>query len=310
VTTSHPPATRDRRDDITLEIPLGDAPRASTPDRCTLTVLAGPAAGTVVVIDRPSFVIGRADTADMRIDDPGISREHVRLSRVGANIQVADIHSRNGATVDGERLRGSVVLHDGARLRLGQGTLIRVEIHDALEQETARRLYESGVRDPLTRLYNRRYLDERLTAEVAYAIRHKSPLSLLMVDLDHFKAINDDARFGHAGGDAVLRVVAATLARLVRTEDLVARFGGEELVVVARSTTRRNAEILCERIRRAVEGLAIPWDQHTIRVTASLGVATLDDAVTCKELSDLFRRADDALYRAKRGGRNRVVVAD
>jgi len=295
-------------DEITLEIPVVTEARASAADRCTLTVLVGPAAGTVVTFDRLALIVGRGETADVRIDDPGISREHVRFTRVGGVVQVHELKSRNGTTVDGKMLEGTLVLRDRARVQLGRDTVIRVEIHDALEQETAQRLYESGVRDPLTRLFNRRYLDERLAIEAAYAFRHRSPLSLVMLDLDHFKSINDDARFGHPGGDAVLRVVAATLQRLVRVEDVVARFGGEEMAVLARSTTRRNAEILAERIRRTIEALAIPWDPHVIRVTASLGVAVLDETPSARSVMDLVARADEALYRAKRDGRNRVAA--
>ncbi len=308
--SSRTPPDERTQGDITLEIPVALVPRSAPPDRCTLTVLAGPAAGTVATFEGKAFVIGRGETANLRIHDAGISREHVRLSRNGAAIEVADLRSRNGTTVDGQLLDGVLALHDGARVRLGRDTLVRVDIHDALEQETARRLYASGVRDPLTQLFNRRYLDERLAPEVAHATRHRAPLSLIMLDLDHFKAINDDARFGHLGGDAVLRVVAATLQRLVREEDIVARFGGEEFAIVARSTTGRNAEILGERIRRAIAALVIPWEAHTIRVTASLGVATLDEAKPSRDVADLFRRADEAMYRAKHGGRNRVVVAE
>lgn len=303
--TPAPPAPPD---DITLEIPLAKDAPVTAPDRCTLTVLAGPAASTVVTFDRQTLVVGRGETADLRIDDPGISREHVRFTRVGSAVQLTELKSRNGTTVDGKVLDGTLTLRDRVRVQLGRDTVIRVEIHDALEQEAAQRLYESGVRDPLTRLFNRRYLDDRLLGEAAYAKRHRSPLSLILVDLDHFKSINDDTRFGHLAGDAVLRVVAATLQRLVRVEDVVARFGGEELVVLARSTTKRNAEILAERIRKAVEALSIPWETHVIRLTASLGIATLDETQATRNVLDLLARADEALYRAKREGRNRVVA--
>ena len=300
-----------RTDDTTLVISTGTAaPRSTPPDRCTVTVLAGPAAGTVITLDGPSITIGRADDVELRIDDPGLSRRHTRIYRENGIVMAEDLKSRNGTAVDGKQLDAPIRLHDGARVRIGQGSVLRIEIHDALEQEATRRLYESSVRDPLTRLFNRRHLDERLSAEVSHATRHATALSLILIDLDHFKQVNDDPGLGHLAGDAVLRIAAATVQKLVRTEDLVARYGGEELVVVTRSTNLRNAAILAERIRKAIEALQIPWDTRTVRVTASFGVASLEQVAAPQTPEGLFMRCDEALYLAKNGGRNRVVVAE
>jgi diguanylate cyclase (GGDEF)-like protein len=122
------------------------------------------------------------------------------------------------------------------RIRLGSAGSTRI---------SRTSVYEAALRDPLTRAYNRRYFDDRLFSELSFARRHGAPLGLLMVDLDHFKRINDV--YGHQAGDVVLRVVAATIQRLMRPEDVVARYGGDEFVVIARGTTLRNAEILAER---------------------------------------------------------------
>ena len=299
-------------EETTAVVPLETMQRAvsvAAParDRCSITVLGGPGTGGLAAMSGSSLVVGRGDECDLCIDDPGLSRRHVQVVRHGAEQVIEDLGSRNGTFVDGALLAGPRLVHDGARVNIGRGTVLRIGLHDALEEEAQRRLYESAVRDSLTRLYNRRYLDERLHAEVAYAVRHHSPLSLLLIDVDHFKRVNDT--LGHLAGDAVLRLTAAVLVRMVRAEDLVARWGGEEFMVVARGTGLRNAHIFADRMRRSIEQMAIPWEGATHHVTVSIGVAAVDEATTRVEPSLLIAAADAALYSAKRTGRNRVVSA-
>jgi len=167
-----------------------------------------------------------------------------------------------------------------------------------------RRLEELATTDALTRLLNRRALLDRLSAEVDRARRFKSHLSLLMVDLDYFKSIND--QHGHLVGDAILRQVAALLAANVRTVDVVARYGGEEFVVILPETAIDGATVFAERLREHVRGHRFEVDANRIfHLTCSVGVATFPSPrVTSTD--DLFARADEALYRAKSGGRNLV----
>ena len=280
---------------------------AATRDRCSVTVLGGAATGALAVMNRDTLVVGRGTECDLRIDDPGLTRRHMQLVRRGDERLIEDLGSRNGTFVDGELLARPRSVQDGARVHIGRSTVLRIGLHDALEEEAQRRLYDSAVRDTLTRLYNRRYLDERLHAEVAYAVRHRSPLSALMIDVDHFKRVNDS--LGHLAGDAVLRLTAAVLIRMVRTEDLVARWGGEEFMVLARGTGLRNAHIFADRMRRAIEQMEIPWEGKTMRITVSIGVAAIEAQATRIEPAVLIAAADGALYEAKRGGRNRVVSA-
>jgi len=280
---------------------------AATRDRCSVTVLGGAATGALAVMDGDTLVVGRGAECDLQIDDPGLTRRHMQLVRRGNERIIEDLRSRNGTFVDGELLGRPRAVQDGARVHIGRSTVLRIGLHDALEEEAQRRLYDSAVRDTLTRLYNRRYLDERLHAEVAYAVRHRSPLSVLIIDVDHFKRVNDS--LGHLAGDAVLRLTAAVLVRMVRTEDLVARWGGEEFMVLARGTGLRNAHIFADRMRRAIEQMEIPWEGKTLRITVSIGVAAIEGQQTRAEPAVLIAAADGALYEAKRGGRNRVVSA-
>jgi two-component system cell cycle response regulator len=167
-----------------------------------------------------------------------------------------------------------------------------------------RRLEALAQTDPLTDALNRRALTERLNAELERARRYDSMVTLLMIDIDHFKRINDT--YGHLVGDDVLMALAALLQHEVRSVDLVARYGGEEFVIVLPETREEGAVAFAERIRERIETHPFAADDGpTLQVTASIGVATFP-APRVATVEDLFMRADQALYRAKAEGRNRV----
>ena len=167
------------------------------------------------------------------------------------------------------------------------------------------RALHSALKDPLTGINNRASMDQHIEHEVLSALRHATPLSMLMIDIDHFKSIND--AHGHPVGDAVLTAVANCIARCTRDSDVVFRYGGEEFAVILTNTKSAGARLLAERIRGAVEELETHAGGTTVQVTASVGIAELgagDSKV------DLIERADTMLYRAKFRGRNQVVGAD
>ena len=171
-------------------------------------------------------------------------------------------------------------------------------LDNALRHREAR---EAATRDPLTGVAHRGLLERMLEREVSLVRRHGGALALLMVDVDHFKRVND--RFGHAAGDRSLVAVADCIAGCVRSSDTLFRYGGEEFCVLLPRTGARGAWRLAERVRKAIGALRIPAGAETIRLTASLGVASL---VSGDQAADLLRKADNALYRSKRSGRNRV----
>jgi diguanylate cyclase (GGDEF)-like protein len=166
-------------------------------------------------------------------------------------------------------------------------------------------LREHALIDPLTELPNRRALDERLQQEWARLLRHGGNLSVIMADVDHFKKVND--QFGHPTGDEVLRQVARLLAKGCRESDTATRYGGEEFVVVAPETTPRAAAELADRLRLSICSRPVQVHGHTLDVTASFGVAGNEGL---KAPEDLVQAADDAMYRAKTAGRNRVTLAE
>ena len=156
--------------------------------------------------------------------------------------------------------------------------------------------------DLLSGVWNRRYLEQRLEAELAGADRHRRPLSCIITDIDFFKKVNDT--YGHHVGDIVIKTVGQLLSATVRKEDIVCRYGGEEFVVLLPDTDESKATLLAERLRVAIEQTEIIADGKTLRVTCSFGVAQAEDASTA-----VVERADAALYSAKKSGRNRVVAA-
>jgi len=166
------------------------------------------------------------------------------------------------------------------------------------------RLEQLAHTDPLTQILNRRALTERITAEMERALRYDATMALLMIDLDHFKRVNDT--YGHLVGDDVLRDVAQLLTETIRGHDIVARYGGEEFLVLLPETDDAGAESFAERIRAAVEGhdFNSAAEGSVLRLTASIGVAVFP-AARIESVEDLFARADAALYRAKADGRNR-----
>ncbi len=190
--------------------------------------------------------------------------------------------------------------------RIIQNTLdkfrMKTEIKQAMEK-----MAELSTKDELTGLYNRRYFMESAEREAAGSVRYGQNLSLLMLDLDFFKKINDSN--GHAAGDTALRQTARLLKESIRQYDIACRYGGEEFAVIMPNTHLRDARIFCERFRKKIEKMAIPYESKELRFTVSIGVAQFSPDID-KSIGDLIKRADNGLYTAKKQGRNRVVADD
>ncbi|MCE9573671.1 MAG: diguanylate cyclase [Deltaproteobacteria bacterium] len=294
----------DEDTNITEQADLTSPPAADARNRAYLIVLVGSAVGEMFKLPAGDAVIGRTRHATVRLDDDGVSRVHAIVRAQGDRLVIDDKGSRNGTFVNGHRVNGSAVLADGDKIQVGRTTILKFTYHDSLDENFHEQMYESALRDGLTRLFNKRYFGDRLDGELRFALRHQSALALIMIDVDHFKRINDTR--GHVAGDAVLAEVAARLATAVRNEDVVARFGGEEFAIISRATSRADAMKLAERLRRTVAARPIiVEDGAPLPVTVSIGVAAYPE-VAVKEPDDLIEAADKALYRAKTAGRDRV----
>jgi diguanylate cyclase (GGDEF)-like protein/PAS domain S-box-containing protein len=188
------------------------------------------------------------------------------------------------------------------RLRLnGEDSMLATVIDISVERATHDHLRLQATHDPLTGLYNRRHLEEVARKEVDRAHRHHRPLAVAMLDADHFKAIND--RYGHHGGDQVLRAIAERCQRTLRTNDVLGRYGGEEFVVLFPETGLAEAGIVAERLRASIADQPVTVGDSAVPVTVSLGVAALTPDL---DLQRLLQRADGAMYAAKQAGRNLV----
>jgi len=275
---------------------------ASQRNRATFTVLTGSASGKLFKL-RGTMTIGRSPTCEIRLEDDGISRQHAVVRCEGDVATIEDLQSRNGTFVNGERIREIVKIVDGDKIQVGRSTVLRFSFADALDESFHENLMSSALRDGLTKLFNKRYLMDRLDSELKFAQRHETSLSLLMLDIDHFKKVNDT--HGHLAGDAVLAQLANVLSRAVRNEDVVARFGGEEIAIILRAIGIDQAVHTAERLRKLVEGTSVESGGKTLKATVSIGVAGFPTTPT-KTVAELIDAADKALYRAKHAGRNRV----
>jgi two-component system, cell cycle response regulator len=276
--------------------------------RALLTIVGGSSAGRVYPMREDETTIGRGKEAHVRLDDAGTSRLHARIVFTAeGSYLLEDLSSTNGTFLRGKRIEREE-LSSGDRIHIGPDVVMSFAILDSTAVRLTHQLYESSVRDPLTRAHNRRYLVERLASEVAYARRHKARLGVLLFDLDSFKLVNDT--HGHLAGDEVLRQISALVIRMIRTEDVFARFGGEEFVVIVRGIEYANVSRFAERLRAAVERLEIQVEDVALRVTISVGFATFDELPDVERTPDgLLRIADERLYRAKTAGRNQTCGA-
>lgn len=248
------------------------------------------------------LTLGRGEDAEIRITDHSVSRRHAVIEPAREGFYVADQQSTNGTFVNDKQLDAPWLLQDGDYLRVGN-CLYRFLAGGNIEAEYHEEIYRLTILDGLTQLHNGRYLTEFLEREVLRSQRHNRPLSVLALDVDKFKALNDT--HGHLCGDFVLRELAGVIRGTVRQEDLAARCGGEEFVVVLVETTADDALAAAERVRTAVAAHQFRFEAQQVRLTVSIGVAsTLGDATVTA--TDLRQIADDRLYRAKHEGRNRV----
>ncbi len=245
-------------------------------------------------------VIGRGADCDIQVDRDSVSRRHAKVVRERDTWQVADLGSTNGSYVNDSQIT-QCSLRDGDLLKIGNA-IFKFLVGGNIESSYHEEIYRMTIVDGLTQVYNKRYFIENLEKEIPRCTRHQRPLSLLMFDIDHFKKINDD--HGHLTGDFVLRELARRVKTRVRKEEVFARYGGEEFAVVLPETSREQAAKVGEDIRRLVAADSFDFEGDHIVVTISVGVGTTANEIA----ADAFIKvADDNLYKAKKGGRNRVV---
>jgi diguanylate cyclase (GGDEF)-like protein len=284
--------------------PSGVINPSTARDQIFLVALAGANMGEMIKITAPRTVIGRGQTADIRIFEESISREHCEILLQDGKAILRDLGSMNGTYCRGARIDRHE-LAEGDKILVGSGKVYKFTYNDKIDESFQRQMYESALRDDLTKLYNRKYFGDRVESEFAYSMRHNAPLTLVFIDVDLFKKINDT--YGHPAGDRVLSGMASMLLGAVRVEDVCARLGGEEFAVICRGTSLMQGQVVGERLREVVQAHKFPWEDKQLAVTISIGLATIPTP-SIREAVQLVAAADTALYEAKQSGRNRVCV--
>lgn len=290
---------RMRHDTTPIQITGGAATRASTAPAC-IVVIYGGVLGQRVELANGVVTIGRDDDNSLAVPLHTLSRRHARVFVKDGAYYVEDLESTNGTFVNERATTGPMALKNGDLLRCG-GVVFKFIEGGNIESLYHEEIHRLAITDGLTHTANKRYLDEFLEREIARAARHRRPLSLVIFDIDHFKAVND--RHGHLAGDRVLAGVATRVQVEVRREELLARYGGEEFAVVLPETTLDEAVSFANRIRAEIESASFDFDGEPLRATISLGAATM---IAGDAADTLIARADAQLYKAKEGGRNRV----
>lgn len=285
-------------------VPAIGSPRGAPAEACLVHIYpTGPSMGRRYALGDKPVVLGRCDDCEIRIPDNSVSRRHAKLDRRPEGYTIGDLGSTNGTFVNDALLSEPRLLRDGDYLRVGN-CLYRYLAGGNIEAEYHEEIYRLTIQDGLTRIHNQRALAEFLDREVARSQRHRRPLSVLMFDIDRFKAVNDV--YGHLCGDFVLRELAECVKATVRTEDLFARYGGEEFALVLVETPLAGALEVAERVRRSVEQHPFRFESTPLKLTVSVGVATTTGDPPLSPI-ELLKLADEKMYRAKREGRNRVV---
>jgi two-component system cell cycle response regulator len=285
-------------DEITRRaLPLVDA---APEEACLVLIYGGPELGKRFALNGET-TIGRDPQSTIPIELFDISRAHARLSPFESGWTITDLGSTNGTQVNGGDIRAEFQLRNGDLIRVG-GAIFKYIAGGNMEALFHEEIYRLTISDGLMGIANKRYFLDFLDREVARALRYGSRVSLAMIDVDHFKLVND--RHGHPAGDVVLQRIGQVINRAVRREQLFARIGGEEMALVLPEVAPAEVEDFCEKVRRMIENERFPFDDGEGRVTISIGFASMEGRTSREEL---VHAADQALYTAKRAGRNCIA---
>lgn len=285
-----------------IKAALASAEKEAGEKPAALLVVGGELNGTIFDLDKDEISSGRSAETNIPLEFNGISRKHFILRFNGETFVVEDAGSKNGTFVNNKKIAGPTPLKKGDMIKLGSIALKYLPKGDP-ERLTYDKLNLEANTDRHTGCYNKTYFNNRLDLEVKKCKVTGEPLSLIVFDLDHFKHLNDN--FGHDAGDYVLKEMAALIRKNgVRENDVFARYGGEEFVILLPKTNLKQSFEIAERLRRLVQDFNFSYDGKKLPVTASIGVADYRRGVNVG--TDLFKRADSAVYKAKEGGRNQV----
>ena len=280
--------------------------------RPALVFLSGELIAVPIPLEREEVILGRALEADVRVNDSKVSRRHAKIDKVlNENNQVeyvlTDFGSRNGILVNGQKVSREV-LQNGDKITIGE-QILRFDLLDEIDREYQRQIHRLISHDDLTGLLSSRSFFSELRRESGRAKAEGRPFCVLMMDVDHFKNVNDT--YGHLTGSKTLEEIGGVIIEIMRSGDAAARFGGEEFAAFLLDAEVGQAMVAAERVRSAIEKhdfsvirTGKPVETH--HVTISIGISTFPG--DSSDPIELVEMADSALYRAKREGRNRVCA--
>ncbi len=275
---------------------------ARQPTGCLLQICPARPATELIWLHPGRMVIGRDPSSDVVIEHSGVSRTHAAILGSAHGYSITDLNSTNGTFVNDAQIHGPTRLNGGERIRLG-GALLK--FMSSLDEETRYHatVHDQLNRDPLTDVFNRGYLITTLSRLLTSHADQGRSVAVVLIDLDRFKQVNDNC--GHLAGDEVLREFCQRVGGCLRADDLIARLGGEEFVIVMAATAAEEARHIAERIRLAVASTPFRTSAGQLHVTCSLGVAATDGNPPIS-VDSLLARADHWMYLAKAMGRNMV----
>ena len=255
---------------------------------------------------RTSVVFGRADTAEISLPEVNsLSREHARLTYKSESVVIEDLGSTNGTYVNEVRIEEPTVLRSGDRFQVGAAHFKFLQERD-IENAYHQAIHDLVILDGLTQIANKRRFEEEAAREFGRARRYGRPLSLILFDVDRFKVVNDT--HGHLCGDFVLKKIVELTIPLLRREQVFARVGGEEFVILCPEGEPRSARILAERVRSRVARNGFSHAGTAFGVTCSFGIAGIGPDIA--SVQELYEAADRAMYRSKNAGRNAITISE
>ncbi len=271
------------------------------PQAACLVIMQGPDVGQKIDLDR-EIVVGRDTGAAVCLDDGLVSRKHAKFTPEGPGVRLCDLRSTNGTFVNNKPI-SSTFLDNGDRVTIGK-TVFKFLTGNDIEAAYHAHVYSLTRFDGLTGIHNRPTFDNTIANVIAKATRTGAPLSLMMIDIDHFKRCNDT--FGHRAGDHVLKEVATLVSEHAREGDFVARYGGEEFAVIMHNLPWPGPPRFADYVRGLIQAKQFEFEGQHIPVTISAGVAQWYPSLSFA--AALIELADQRLYRAKQAGRNQIVA--
>jgi diguanylate cyclase (GGDEF)-like protein len=279
----------------------GASARALSRDALVLIYPTGDNLGRKWEITGQTVNIGRDPASDIVVAKDSVSRRHARLFMDNGQRRIEDLQSTNGTYVNDLIIDSPCALKHGDQIKIGD-TIFKYLSGDENESAYHDEIYKMKITDGLTGIYNRRHLIDEMIREIHRSTRYRRVLSLIMIDIDFFKSINDT--WGHIAGDLILKEVTRLISSISREEDVFARYGGEEFAILIPETPPDEVILFAERIRKTVENHRFLYEGSEIKVTISMGVATIHGERISE--TDFIAAADEKLYLAKHQGRNRV----